>query len=127
MSRVLRVIGGLVSGFLVALALVVAVEFFSSVVHPFPPDFAGTSAEMCRHVARYPAWVLAVVVPLWAATALVSTWLAGRIGGRGAALGVGVLLLAALIWNLSMLPYPVWFEVACVLAIAGAVAAGFHM
>lgn len=51
-------------------------EGFSAVVHPLPEDFGGTMEEMCRHVEKYPQWVLAVVVPMWAVAALVGTWMA---------------------------------------------------
>jgi hypothetical protein len=40
---------------------------------------------------------------------------------------VGLLLLAAAILNLSMLPYPVWFKAANVIAIPSAVAAGLYL
>ncbi|HEX2518177.1 MAG TPA: hypothetical protein VHK04_01370, partial [Castellaniella sp.] len=56
------------------------VELFSAVVHPLPEDFGGTTEELCRHVERYPPWVLALVVPAWAVTALVGTWTAKRMG-----------------------------------------------
>ena len=52
-------------------------------VHPFPENFGGTTEEMCLHVKRYPDWVLAVVVVAWGTTALVSTWIAQRIGNLG--------------------------------------------
>jgi hypothetical protein len=80
MKAVLLGIAGVVVGLLVSFALVMGVELFSAVVHPFPADFGGTEEEVCRHVERYPAWVLAVAVPAWAVTALVGTWIAHRIG-----------------------------------------------
>src|SRR6202008_3402507 len=89
-----------------------------------PPDFDGTMEEMCEHVARYPPWVLAVVVPAWVGTAFVGTWIAGRLGNRGAASFVGLLLLAALVFNVSMLPYAIWFKSACMIAIPSAIVAG---
>ena len=101
----LRTLAGTVIGLVVAFILVVGVEGFSAVVHPLPKDFGGTMEEMCRHVERYPQWVLAVVVPMWAVTALVSTWIAQRIGNLYAAGAVGLLLLSALVFNLSKLPY----------------------
>ena len=101
---------GIAAGGVVAFVLVVAVELFSAVVHPFPEDFSGSEEAMCAHVANYPAWVLAVIVPMWSADAWLATWLAGRIGGLGAGVTIGVLLLAALALNLSMLPYPLWFK-----------------
>lgn len=122
MTKALWFVGGIIGGALVAFILAIAVEFFSAIVHPFPEDFGGTPEEMREHVARYPDWVLAVVVLFWGATAFAATWTANRIGGRGAAIVVGVLLVAAVVFNVSMLPYPIWFEIASVSAIALAAA-----
>ncbi|MBL9124382.1 MAG: hypothetical protein JNG90_12175 [Planctomycetaceae bacterium] len=124
MAILLRTIGAIALAMIVGFALVVGVELFSEVVHPFPAGVEKTEAEICRHVERYPAWVLAVAAPMWGATALASTWVAGRLGNRGAALFVGLLLFAALALNLSMLPYPIWFKAACLILIPLAVAAG---
>jgi len=85
------------------------VEFFSSVVHPFPADFDG---NIPAHVRRYPDWVLAVVVLMWGAAAAAATWVASRIGGRLAGALVTLLLASALAFNLSMLPYVMWFKAA---------------
>ena len=87
-----------------------------------PSGFSGTKQEMCEHVARYPAWVLVVVVPMWGATAFLSTWTAKRIGGRVAAGAIALLLLAAVLLNISMLPYPIWFKAIIVPAVAGSAA-----
>lgn len=121
MTTILRSVGGLIAGLLVAFGLVVAVELFSSIVHPLPPDFGGTQEEIGAHVERYPAWVLAVVVPAWAATAFAGTWIAGRVANRRSAALVGLLTVAALVFNLSMLPYPIWFKVGCLIAIPGGI------
>ena len=127
MATVFRTIGAIVVALLAAFALIVGVELFSAVVHPFPPDFDGTEEEVCQHVERYPAWVLAVVVPAWAGTALVSSWIAGRLGNRACGVIVGLILLAALILNISMLPYPIWFEVACVISLLCATVLGLYL
>jgi hypothetical protein len=96
-----------------AFALVVAVEFFSSVVHPFPPGIdPNAPGAIPAHVRRYPGWVLAVAGLMWGATAAAATWVASRIGGRLAGAVVTLLLAAALAFNLSMLPYVMWFKVA---------------
>lgn len=126
MAIVVRSVGATAAGLLVAFIVVIAVELFSSVVHPLPPDFGNTQEEMCRHVEHYPAWVLAVVVPAWAAVALAGTWTAGRVGNRGSAHFVGMLILAALVLNLSMLPYPLWFKAACLVAIPCGIVAGLY-
>src|SRR5262249_30036218 len=115
-----RSAGAVLAGLVVAAVLVVGVEAFSSVVHPFPPDVDPTDYEVCKaHVARYPAWVLAVAVLAWGLTTFSGAWLATRIGpGRHRAHGVvvGLILLALVVVNMSMLPYPVWFWVANLLA-----------
>ena len=73
MKSALRNLAAVCLGMILAFLLLVGVELFSAVVHPLPADFGGTQEEMCRHVARYPQWVLAVVVPLWAVTAFAGT------------------------------------------------------
>jgi len=59
MRSAVRGLLAVVAGMALAFALVVAVEFFSSIVHPFPADFDG---NIPAHVKRYPHWVLAVFV-----------------------------------------------------------------
>ena len=87
------------------------VEAFSSAVHPFPPDVDPSDYEACKaHVARCPAWVLAAAVLAWGLTTFASAWLATRLGpGRHRAHGVvvGLVLLALVVMNMSMLPYPI--------------------
>jgi len=72
--------------------LVIAVETYGNFVHPFPPYFEGTNDEVCRHVEKFPTWVLATVVPLWSGTVAVATWLACRVGKLASGVVVGVAL-----------------------------------
>ena len=120
-NKAARVIAGSLAGMVTAFLLLIAAEMFSAIMHPFPADFGGTQEEVCQHVARYPEWVLATVVGAWGLTALASTWIAARIGGRGAAILIGLLLLAGLVCNVTMLPYPRWFKVLSVIVSATAV------
>jgi hypothetical protein len=125
MKAVLRNLGAVLAGLLVLFLLVAAVEVFSSVVHPFPEGFnAESHEEICRHVENYPPWVLAAAVPMWAFAAFAAAWTAAKIGNDYTAATVGLLVLAALICNLAMLPYPIWFKVACLVAIPIALIAG---
>jgi len=124
MKTALRTLAAVLAGLLVAFLLVSTVELLSNVVHPLPEDFGGTMEEMCRHVEHYPNWILAIAALLWGATALVSTWIAQRIGNIYSAVIVGLILLAALVLNISMLPYPIWFKIANVLVIPAASVAG---
>ncbi len=113
MKSAVRTLLAVVAGMALAFALVVAVEMFSAVVHPFPPGFdPNAPGSIPEHVRRYPGWVLAVAGLMWGATAAAATWVASRIGGRLAGAVVTLLLAAALAFNLSMLPYVMWFKIA---------------
>jgi hypothetical protein len=121
-----RIVCSILAGLALALVLVIAVELFSNVVHPLPPGFTGTMEEMCKHVERYPRWVLAVAVAAWGGTAFASTWVTSWIGGRGCGAFVGLILLAAVIFNIAKLPYPIWFKVADLIAIPAAIYLGLR-
>jgi len=123
MIRALRILGGTILGLLLSFVLIIGVELFSDVVHPYPKDFGGTHEEVCRHVERYPSWVLAAAVPMWAVAALAGTGVAQKIGWRYAAGIVGLLLVSALGLNLSMLPYPAWFKAANLIVIPATILA----
>lgn len=121
----MRAIAAGVLGLVVALALLMAVEGFSMLVHPFPAGFKGTHEEICAHVERYPAWVLAAVVPMWGGAALVAVLVANRVGRSvWPARIVGAVIVSALGMNLWMLPYPVWFKASAFLALCIAVVPG---
>ena len=127
MKTALRALAAVFVGLLLSFIVVVAVELFSAVVHPLPEEFSGTPEQMHRHVQQYPPWVLAVVVPAWAVAAFVGTWTARRMGNFYSSLTVGLLLLAALVFNISLLPYPMWFKLASLLAIPTAAVAGIGL
>ena len=113
MKNVLRIVLAVIAGMALAFVLVVAVELFSAVVHPFPPGLdPNAPGSIPEHVRRYPGWILAVCGLMWGATAAAATWVASRIGGRLAGAVVTLLLAAALAFNLSMLPYVMWFKIA---------------
>ena len=108
MRSALTTLLAVVSGLALALALVVGVELFSALVHPMPADLEENIPE---HVRRYPNWVLGVVVLAWGATSTAATWVASRLGGRLAGTVVALLLAWALIFNVSQLPYTMWFKI----------------
>jgi len=110
-ARLFRLAGVVIASIVMSLVLLIGVELFSSVVHPFPPGFEGTQEEVCDHVSRYPNWVLAAVVPMWGGIAFLGTWLSGKLGNRTCAAIVGSLIASALICNITMLPYPLWFKI----------------
>ncbi len=126
MKSILMTIVGIVLGMVLAFVLVIGVEGFSSVVHPLPAEFKGTMDEMCQHVALYPHWVLGVVVLLWGAIAFLSVWISTRIGRIAAGIVVALLLVAAVVFNVAMLPYPVWFKAVMPLAMLAACVMGIR-
>jgi hypothetical protein len=93
-----------------------AVEVLGMIFHPFPPEVDPNDLEVCKtHVANCPQWLLALAVVLWPGMPYFGSWVATRIGSRRHAIHgivVGVLLFSGLILNISLLPYPIWFEVA---------------
>lgn len=114
MMTAVRILGGIVAGLVVAFALVILLELLSSVLHPFQKDVAQTHEEICAHVARYPHWALALLGILgWSATAFASVRLAMRIGNLPAGITVSVILGLLVACNIGMLPYALWFKLAC--------------
>lgn len=108
MRSVLAALLGVVLGMALALALVIGVELFSAVVYPIPAELQENIPE---HVRLYPHWVLGVVVPLWGGTVAAATWVATRVGNRPAGIIVSLLLAWALVFNLTTLPYTMWFKI----------------
>ncbi len=108
-----RSVGAVLVGLVVAMVLIVGLEALSSIVHPFPPDVDPTDIEVCKaHVVRYPAWFLVVAIFAWGLTTFLCAWLATRLGlrrHRAHGLVVGTILFALAVMNMSMLPYPIWF------------------
>lgn len=118
-----RFLLGVVAGLALAFVGVIAVEMFSAVVHPFPEDFPKADEgeafqqAICRHVENYPSWVLAVAAGMWLEIIYLGALAGAWISGRAAGVTVAGLLLLALAFNLWMLPYPVWFELAMLLGL----------
>jgi hypothetical protein len=117
MGTAIRAVCSIAAGLVLAIVLVMIVELISAVLHQIPEGFTGTQEEMCEHVARYPFWVLAIVVVAWGGTAFASTWVASRIGNQICGVVVGLILVAAVAFNVSMLPYSLWFKVVILLAV----------
>jgi hypothetical protein len=48
---------------------------------------------------------------MWSGIAFAGTWLATRIGNRWAGITVALLLAVAIVFNVTKLPYTLWFKV----------------
>jgi hypothetical protein len=115
MLAIARSVSAVVLGLALALFCIIGIEVLSSILHPLPPGLdPGDLEVMEEHVAHYPPGLLLLAGLGWGLTTFLSAWLATRLGsGRHPAHGilVGVILLAAAVANMLMLPYPTWFWV----------------
>jgi hypothetical protein len=106
--------GAILLSLFIAFLLAAGLEGLSAILHPWPADFAGTSEEIAIQVETYPTWLLALLGGVgWGGTMFVSAWLATRLGSKRKPIHgylVGVILISAVILNISMLPYPIWFS-----------------
>jgi hypothetical protein len=59
--------------------------------------------------------------------AFVGTWIAQRIGNLSSAAIVGLLLLMSLVFNISQLPYQIWFKMVNLFVIATALVVGIGL
>lgn len=123
----LRTLAAFVLGLVTSFVGIFAVEVVSGFLHPFPTDFQGTHEEVCAHVAKYPNGILAGVVVAWSVTVALGTWVAQRLGNLYASIALGVLLTAGVALNISMLPYPNWFEMVIMVAIPLSAIAGMRL
>ena len=113
---ILRSIGSVIAGLVIAFVFLMAAEGYSELAYPFPTGYDEKDfMEVCKaHVAKYPPGILAVCTAIWALAPLTGSWLATRLGtSRHPAHGyvVGALLLAVAGMNMAMLPYPIWFPI----------------
>jgi hypothetical protein len=119
---ILRRVGGVIAGMIVAFAIVAGAEGIAHQIHPPPP---GTNmqdmAQVKAFVATLPLSVMLIVLTGWLIATFVATWLAARIAGTPIpGYIVGALLLCAGIANAFMIPQPVWFSIASIVIYIGA-------
>jgi len=119
---ILRRIGAVIVGLIVAFLLVFAAEGIAHKIYPPPPGTNMQDMEKVKaFVATLPLSVMLIVLTGWLIATFVATWLASRIAGTPIpGYIVGALLLCAGIANAVMLPQPVWFSIASIVIYIGA-------
>ena len=114
MSPALRGVVAVILGLLLAFACTFAVEAVNGMIYPPPPgtDFADPESVKAM-MAVMPRAALVVVLGGWFVSALLGTALAARLARPAGwpPLTVGILLLAAAVMNMYMIPHPAWFWV----------------
>lgn len=122
----LRQVGGVVAGLVLAMLVILAIEGAGHAV--FPP---GPGADLADPLQRQtfmdsvPLAAKLTVLLGWFLAALLGGWLADRIARRGlAGYVVATLIVAGGVWTMVELPHPLWMQVGGVLLpFAGAWAA----
>ena len=113
----LRLIGGIVAGIVLALATVFLVELIGRVVYPFDDIDMHDRQAVGEMIAAMPVGALLIVAAAWLLGAFVGGAVAARIGGRrwAAWLVAGIVLLFALA-TILMYPHPAWMQIAAIVA-----------
>jgi hypothetical protein len=119
---ILRRVGAVIVGMIVAFLLVAGAEGIAHKVFPPPPSTnMQDMAQVKAFVATLPVSVLLIVLTGWLIATFVATWLAARIAGTPMpGYIVGALLLCAGIANAFIIPQPVWFSIASIVIYIGA-------
>ena len=111
-----------VAGVVVAGLLVWLVEMIGHSVYPPPADLDFADADAMRaYIDTLPIGALLFVAVAWFIGTLGGTYAACRIGTAKPmifALVVGGLMLLATIFNLAMIPHPLWFAALGIVGIA---------
>ena len=111
---ILRRIGAVLLGIIVAVVIVQVTELGVHMMYPPPPGYNMRDMNaMKAFVAKLPAPAFILVLAGWLIATLIGTWLAAKIG-RTAVTGyvVGALLLCGGIANAFIIPLPAWFSIA---------------
>jgi len=111
---ILRRIGAVVLGVILAVGIVQVVEVIGHKMYPPPPGYnMHDMNNVKKYVASLPVTVLVVVLAGWLVGTLVGTFAAAKIG-RSFVPGyiVGVFLVAGGIANALVIPQPLWFSIA---------------
>lgn len=116
----LRKLGGVIAGAVVALLLIVVLETVIRYVFPPPPLDYDDPAVRRMLALNAPAASLLSVVVAYAFAAVAGAWTAVRVARDGPwpAWAVGGLLLLLTVLNVAALPHPLWFTLLALAAIA---------
>ena len=114
-GSIVRSVLAVIAGLVAAMFFIVGTEAVWAVVYPPAPGVDLHDMEACKaHIAKLPADAFVIAAVGWGLAVLAGSWVAARLGaGRHPAHGyvVGLILLAAAVANMLMLPCPILFWV----------------
>lgn len=119
MHPVLRSVLAVVAGLGLSVAVVGGVEALSSRLYPLPEGLDyNDRAAMTAAISQLPAGAFVAVLVAWGLGALAGSFAAVYVSGRDApGYLIGVLLGAAAIANLLVIPHPLWMWVGAAILI----------
>ena len=113
MTGIIRSVLGVFVGAVAAGIVIGAVEGVGHLIYPLPPGVDMADAESLRAaMADVPAGALLIRLLGWGLGSLAGGWVAALVAGRSPmthAFVVGLILTAAGISNLMVMPHPAWF------------------
>lgn len=98
-------------GMLVALMVMLGLEFVGTWMFPMPAGQLAADADLAELIANAPTGKLVWVLLGWLLAACCGGWVAARLARvhrMGAAITIGVLLVLGVLLNAWMLPHPLW-------------------
>ena len=108
-----RIIGGILAGVVIAVALVFAIEWVIGLIVPAPADFNMRDPEQVRaRVASMPMWAILLVLVGWVVGTGLGSLAAVRIARTTRlwpGLIVGAVVFLATLYNIMTIPHPIWF------------------
>jgi hypothetical protein len=116
-----RIVGAILLGVVIAVALVFAIESIVGLIIPAPADFNMRDPEQVRaRVAGMPTWVILLVLVGWVVGTGVGSWAAVRIARTRRlwpGLVVGAIIFLSTLYNIMTIPHPIWFVAVSLIAI----------
>lgn len=107
----IRTMFSVVLGMLVAMMVMLGLEFVGTWMFPMPAGHVTGDADLAEIVANAPTGKLVWVLLGWLLGAVCGGWVAARLARTarmGAAIAIGVLLVLGVVINAWMLPHPLW-------------------
>lgn len=117
MSPPVRGVVAVILGCLLAFAITFVIEAINAQIYPLPPGTDVANPESIKAaLASMPPASLGVVLAGWFVSTLTGAWLAAHFARPAGwpPLTVGVLLFAAAVGNMLMIPHPTWFWIIAV-------------
>lgn len=110
-----RTILGILAGMVTAWLLIMVGQFAGGMLYPPPPGMDLTQPDqLAAFIAQAPPAAMVLVVASWVLGAFAGGWVAAKVARAHplfAALMIGVLVLAGVIANNTMIPHPLWMTV----------------